>query len=377
MKILTVVGARPQFIKAAVFSKAVKQNNKHQHTKIDELIVNTEQHFDSDMSDIFFNQLEIPTPKYSLDAGGKSHAEMSAKIMIGLEKIIILENPDALLVYGDTNSTMAAVLTASKLNLPIIHIEAGLRSKNLAMPEEVNRIIADRLGSYLFCPTKVAISNLIAEGYPNPIYGDNQKQKIFHSGDVMFDLYKIMEKSFLFNKSKFKTRGKALAILTIHRQESTSSPKLVKKLFSEINLLLNNGIHIVWPIHPRMRNILEKHNISLEHDSLNIIGPLGYLEMQGLVKNADFVITDSGGLQKESFFAKTPCITLRTETEWTETLEHGHNRLYLPDSETSLMEHINNILDQEISFSESYMPYGNGDACKKIIETLLNSFGKF
>ena len=374
MKILTVVGARPQFIKAAVFSRAIGEINSEDN-KIDEIIINTDQHFDPEMSDIFFDQLKIPVPKYNLDAGKKSHAQMTALIMTDLEKIVINEAPDAVLVYGDTNSTLAAVISASKMHVPIIHVEAGLRSNNLLMPEEINRIVSDRLSTYLFCPSQTASNNLQEEGYPNPIQDGKKMQQIHNVGDVMFDLYKIMEPNFILNNKHYKSLGRPFAVLTIHRQESTFSKETVENLFAQIKLLLNNKINIIWPIHPRMKKIMEEFDIPMNHEFLNVIEPLGYLEMQGLLKSADFVLTDSGGLQKECFFAKTPCITLRAETEWTETTKFGHNRLYIPNSKVSLLNIAEDIFNENIVFSDDFMPYGNGNSCKEIINILLREFG--
>ena len=316
-KIITVVGARPQFIKAATLSR------QFQLKGVEELIIHTGQHFDANMSDVFFEEMEIPKPAFQLDIHGLTHGAMTGRMLEGIEEILLKEKPDGLLVYGDTNSTLAGALAASKLHIPVIHVEAGLRSYNMEMPEEINRILTDRISTILFCPTDTAIQNLKREGY------DNMPIKIIKNGDVMQDaaMYyaaKAEQKSDVIRKTGLKR----FVLATIHRQENTDSPTNLKSIIEGLNEI-NRQVPVVVPIHPRTRKILSQLNIIPE---FKLIDPVGYFDMIMLLKNCELVITDSGGVQKEAFFFGKHCITLREQTEWVELIDKGYNLLAGSDS---------------------------------------------
>ena len=316
-RIITVVGARPQFIKAATVSR------QFQLTGVEELIIHTGQHFDANMSDVFFEEMDIPKPAYQLDIHGLTHGAMTGRMLEGIESILLKEKPDGVLVYGDTNSTLAGALAASKLHIPVIHIEAGLRSFNRNMPEEINRILTDRISNVLFCPTDAAVNNLKREGY------GNESVQIIKNGDVMLDaaIYytaKAERKSSILqqvNLSKF-------VLATIHRPENTDSPENLRGIIFGLNEI-NRQIAVLVPIHPRTRDILAQLGIVPE---FKLIEPVGYFDMIMLLKNCELVITDSGGIQKEAFFFGKHCITLREQTEWVELVDNGYNILVGSDS---------------------------------------------
>ena len=316
-KIITVVGARPQFIKAATLSRQFKLIG------VEELIIHTGQHFDANMSDVFFEEMEIPKPAYQLDIHGLTHGAMTGRMLEGIEEILLKEKPDGLMVYGDTNSTLAGALAASKLHIPVIHVEAGLRSYNMEMPEEINRILTDRISTILFCPTDTAVQNLKREGY------DTMPIKIIKNGDVMQDaaMYyaaKAEQKSNIIKETGLKQ----FVLATIHRQENTDSPSNLKSIITGLNEI-NRQIPVVVPVHPRTRRILAQLNIVPE---FKLIDPVGYFDMIMLLKNCELVITDSGGVQKEAFFFGKHCITLREQTEWVELIDQGFNLLVGSDS---------------------------------------------
>jgi len=316
-KIITVVGARPQFIKAATLSRQFKLIG------VEELIIHTGQHFDANMSDVFFEEMEIPKPAYQLDIHGLTHGAMTGRMLEGIEEILLKEKPDGLMVYGDTNSTLAGALAASKLHIPVIHVEAGLRSYNMEMPEEINRILTDRISTILFCPTDTAVQNLKREGY------DTMPIKIIKNGDVMQDaaMYyaaKAEQKSNIIKETGLKQ----FVLATIHRQENTDSPSNLKSIITGLNEI-NRQIPVVVPVHPRTRHILAQLNIVPE---FKLIDPVGYFDMIMLLKNCELVITDSGGVQKEAFFFGKHCITLREQTEWVELIDQGFNLLVGSDS---------------------------------------------
>ncbi len=317
-KIITIVGARPQFVKAATLSR------QFQLLGIEELIVHTGQHFDANMSEVFFGEMEIPKPAYNLDIHGLTHGAMTGRMLEGIEDILLKEKPDGVLVYGDTNSTLAGAIAASKLQIPLIHVEAGLRSYNMAMPEEINRILTDRISNVLFCPTDTAVNNLKREGF------DNMPVRIIKNGDVMQDaaIYyagKAEEKSDILKKINLPK----FILGTIHRQENTDSPENLANIIAGLNEI-NRQIPVVVPIHPRTRNILAKQNITPEFMPID---PVGYFDMIMLLKSCELVITDSGGVQKEAFFFAKHCITLREQTEWVELVENGFNILVGSDPE--------------------------------------------
>ena len=376
MKILTILGARPQFIKAGSVSRAIALHNnqvasleplvssedsKNQklQTKnfelITEIIVHTGQHYDANMSDIFFDEMQIPKPNYFLGIGGKSHGAMTGQMIEKIEEVALIENPDWIMVYGDTNSTLAGAIVASKLHIKLAHIEAGLRSFNMKMPEEVNRILTDRVSTILFCPTDTAMKNLKAEGFPFTLT-TNHQQLITNVGDVMQDgamFYKSLAKipeavSSLWSlvssedskKQNLQTvnqkpKTKNYILCTIHRAENTDDETRLRSIFEALNEIAKEK-QIILPLHPRTKKLLENlqtKNQKLLTKNLTIIDPVGYLEMVWLIDNCDLVMTDSGGLQKEAYFFEKQCITLRDETEWVELVECGANRLVGADKE--------------------------------------------
>jgi UDP-GlcNAc3NAcA epimerase len=349
-KILTIVGARPQFVKAAALSRALKKSG------IEEILVHTGQHFDENMAEIFFREMDIPQPKYNLGINSLSHGAMTGRMLEEIEKVLLIEKPSAVVVFGDTNSTLAGALAASKLHIPVVHIEAGLRSFNMKMPEEVNRIVTDRLSSFLFCPTEVAIKNLKAEGFEN--FGI----KIVNSGDVMYDvaLYYSRfsgERSTIIND--LGLNEKPFLLTTFHRQENTDDLIRLNSIILALNTLSSN-YKIVLPIHPRTRKILENENIKLNFDPIE---PVGYFDMIELLKHCKMVITDSGGVQKEAFFFGKHCLVARDETEWTELVDLNYN--FMVGAETKkIIETVGKVSKSTAKFD--IKPYGDGNAAEKI-----------
>jgi len=332
LKILTIIGARPQIIKAAALSRAICNNFSK---KIKEVIVHTGQHYDANMSQIFFDELSIPTPDYNLNIGSESHGKQTAAMIIGIEEILGKEKPSCIVLYGDTNSTLAGAIAASKTQVPIVHIEAGLRSFNKSMPEEVNRILCDHVSTLLFSPTKTGYANLIQEGFrennSTPYTVDNPK--IYHCGDVMYDnsLYfsDVAEEKTTILKT-YNLQPSKFIVATVHRNNNTDEPKRLTALFSAfLKIAVKNKIDIVLPLHPRTAKLLTA-NLPVEllaqvkeNTRIKIIPPATFLEMIALEKNCKLIMTDSGGVQKEAFFFKKPCVILRSETEWKELVECG------------------------------------------------------
>ncbi|HMV44800.1 MAG TPA: UDP-N-acetylglucosamine 2-epimerase (non-hydrolyzing) [Leptospiraceae bacterium] len=356
-KILTIVGARPQFVKAAAVSREFKK-----HKDIQEVIVHTGQHFDKNMSDIFFEEMEIPKPDYNLNINGLGHGAMTGQMMEKIEEVILKEKPDFLMVYGDTNSTLAGALAAKKIHVRVIHIEAGLRSFNMNMPEEINRILTDRISDILFCPTEVSIENLKREGF------ENFKVQIVKNGDVMQDAAIYYSKISSTKSRIIETLGlkdQKFILSTIHRAENTDDLEKLKSILSALNQI-NKEITIVCPLHPRTHNIIKKNNLSTE---IKIIEPVGYFDMIELLKNSVLVMTDSGGVQKEAFFFEKPCITMREETEWLELVESGYNVLVGSDSK-KIIESVESMKSKKLDFSKDL--YGKGKSCSIIAETILN-----
>lgn len=350
MKIVTIIGARPQFIKAASLSRVISD-----FSEIEEVIVHTGQHFDPNMSDVFFNEMQIPKPKYNLEINNLGHGAMTGRMLEKIEEVLNFEKPDWLLVYGDTNSTLAGALAAKKLHIKVAHIEAGLRSFNMDMPEEVNRILADRVSDLLFCPTDEAVNNLKLEGY------DNFESKVENVGDIMFDSALFYSK--LLKGENIKIKSKYI-LATIHRAENTDDELKLVKIFKALDLL-NESYKVVLPIHPRTKKYLDQYNIIT---SITLINPVGYLDMIALITNAMAVITDSGGLQKEAYFFKKRCFTLRDQTEWVELIKAGCNQLISVDNDDIvdvILESLNEIPD----FSK--LIYGDGTTSKKIINCLM------
>lgn len=344
-RILTVIGTRPQFIKASALSKVIQETNV-----IEEVIVHTGQHFDTNMSEVFFQELQIPRPKYVLDINGGSHGQMTGRMLESLDNILASENPDAVLVYGDTNSTLSGALSASKLHVPVIHVEAGLRSYNKKMPEEINRVLTDHISDILLCPTITSIKNLEKEGIT---------QGVYHVGDIMYDAalnaldYVKNNDSF---SSKFSFLPEKFAFMTVHRAESTQSQEkfhevieFARKFAKEYNL------KIIFPVHPRTKSLIDQYSTQ---DTLILIEPISYFETQYCLSKANYILTDSGGLQKEAYFHRVPCVTLRSETEWVETISNGWNRLWTDDQYKPRKE----IAD-----------YGNG-RCAEKIESIIKVF---
>jgi len=357
IKILTILGARPQFIKAGSVSREIGK-----HKEIEEIIVHTGQHYDANMSDIFFDEMQIPKPNYFLGIGGKSHGAMTGQMIEKIEEVALSEKPDWIMVYGDTNSTLAGAIVASKLHIKLAHIEAGLRSFNMKMPEEVNRILTDRVSNILFCPTDTAIENLKNEGY------ENLDCKIVKSGDVMQDgaiFYKnLAVKPSIIQNSKLNIQNYILC--TIHRAENTDDETRLRSIFEALNEIAKEK-QVILPLHPRTRNIL--NNLKLNIQNLTLIDPVGYLEMVWLIDNCDFVMTDSGGLQKEAYFFEKQCITLRDETEWVELVECGANTLVGADKEKILKVYRS---DSKFNIQNSTLDlYGGGKASENIIKELL------
>lgn len=345
-KIITVVGARPQFIKAATLSRQFKLLG------IEEKIIHTGQHFDANMSEIFFDEMEIPKPAYQLDIHGVSHGAMTGRMLEGIEKILMTEKPDGVLVYGDTNSTLAGALAAAKLHIPVIHVEAGLRSFNMEMPEEINRILTDRISNALFCPTDTAVNNLMREGF------DNMPVQIIKNGDVMQDaaMY-YADKARLKSDIIRKAGLNKFVLATIHRQENTDNPENLKNIIEGLNAI-HKEIPVVVPMHPRTRNILAQN---YQLPDFTIIDPVGYFDMIMLLKSCEMVITDSGGVQKEAFFFAKHCITLREQTEWVELVDKGFNLLVGSDID-KLRDAFDFFRNKQSDFSIDL--YGNGKAAE-------------
>lgn len=367
MKILTIVGARPQFIKAAVVSRAIAKYNKEASDRenIEELLVHTGQHYDANMSDVFFQEMQIPKPSYHLGIGGGTHGTMTGRMLEALEWLLVKEKPDLVMVYGDTNSTLAGALAAAKLHIPVAHVEAGLRSFNMNMPEEINRILTDRISNWLFCPTETAVRNLRNEGaeyWP--------EAKVYNTGDVMYDavlFYKELAVPGPTVSAVIKEYGNSFYLATLHRAENTdkfSNLQAIIKALDDISL--KNPV--VMPVHPRTLKKIKEAGIEFSY--IRMIEPVGYFDMLSLLKSCRGVFTDSGGLQKEAFFFKKPCITLREETEWLELVEHGFNCLAGADYEEIL------ALERDFmgrSFDFGLSLYGDGRAGERIVKYLIGS----
>jgi UDP-GlcNAc3NAcA epimerase len=355
MLILTILGARPQFVKAAVVSRALARK-----TQVTERIIHTGQHHDTNMSDIFFEEMEIPRPAFNLGIHGKSHGAMTGQMMEGLEKLFIEHKPGLVLVYGDTNSTLAGALAASKLHIPVAHVEAGLRSFNMQMPEEVNRILTDRVSSLLFCPTSVAMDNLRKEGYP---FGD---MELVMSGDVMLDAARYYAQRSEQQSSILNTiDGSDFLLCTVHRAENTDDPEKLRHIFSAL-AEINKEVKVVCPLHPRTRKIAIDRGLELPS---TVVDPVGYFDMLELLKHCKAVLTDSGGLQKEAYFFAKPCITLRNETEWTELVDAGCNILAGAERDKILASWAT-VKAGSFNFRENL--YGDGHAAEVIVETILS-----
>lgn len=377
LKLLTIIGARPQIIKAAALSRAIKNNYSD---KIQEIIVHTGQHYDENMSQVFFDELDIPHPHYNLNSGSGSHGKQTASMIIGIEDILLKEKPNCIILYGDTNSTLAGSIAASKMQVPIIHIEAGLRSFNKAMPEEINRIVCDHVSTLLFSPTKTGYGNLIKEGFKEnntpPYTFDNPK--VFHCGDVMYDnslhFSRIAEQKTNVLKENNLENGNFI-LATIHRNNNTDEPVRLNALFSTINkIAIKNKVKIVIPLHPRTAKLLQQNLSSQLYSSIQanefikILPPVSFLEMIALEKSASMVMTDSGGVQKEAFFFQKPCIILRSETEWVELVDCGSATITDADESKILKAYTDLSKAANLKFPTLF---GDGKAAEFICETIL------
>jgi UDP-GlcNAc3NAcA epimerase len=353
MKIVTIVGARPQFVKAAVVSRNISMIEG-----ISEVLVHTGQHYNANMSDVFFEELDIRKPDHHLGIGGGTHGQNTGRMLEAIELVLLQEKPDWVLVYGDTDSTLAGALAAGKLHIPIAHVEAGLRSYNRCMPEEINRVLTDHASSLLFAPTITAMNNLEVEG----IWGD----KVYLSGDVMYD-------AMLYYQPKYRkpvTLSHLLpgfTLCTIHRAENTDDPSRLAAIIRILNSISETR-PVIIPLHPRTANAIKKLSEIKLSDSVYIIDPVGYLEMNWLLANCSVVITDSGGLQKEAFFHMKPCMTLRDETEWVELVIAGYNMLVSP-FEKEINSRFNEATQIKISAGDAI--YGKGDSGRIIVDQLI------
>jgi len=380
-KIVTIVGARPQIIKSSAISRKIAENFSSQ---INEIIVHTGQHYDQNMSDIFFSEMGIPMPKYNLNVGSGSHGNQTANIIKGIEEVLTKELPHGLLVYGDTNSTLASSLAASKIGVPIFHVEAGLRSYNMEMPEEINRVLTDHISSILFCPTTEAYNNLLSEGFgaDNASFPKRERY-VYVSGDIMYD--NALHFSPLSNTNSEILNDLGLEmdnylLFTMHRNNNTDEKMRLNDIVSSLLDIVNEtGLEVVFPLHPRTEKSLqinldsELYNSLTSHKLIHLIPPTGYLDTIALLKNARIVITDSGGLQKEAFFFKKPCVIMRSESEWIELIENGNALLADADS-TRIKESVFLMLAKnDFSFPEFY---GSGDAAGFILSKISNFLDK-
>jgi len=360
MKSVTVIGARPQFVKAAALSKELSAR-----PQIEEIIIDTGQHYDANMAGIFFEELKIPKPKYNLGIGSGSHGAQTGRALISIEEILLKEKPDVVIVYGDTNATLSGALAAAKLHIPIAHIEAGLRSFNRKMPEEINRVLTDHLSKFLFTPGDTASSNLTKEG----IAADS----IFQVGDIMFDsvnLFSDLARKQSKILDRLELKSKAFILSTLHRAENVDSPSRLKNLLSQLNLIAKEMLPVVLPLHPRTKKMMVELSDG-NWDHVKFTEPCGYLDMLKLVESAQIVATDSGGLQKEAFFLKTPTVVCRSETEWVELDDLGWSRLANPDSSRDLLDQTETHLKAKIwQVAPSRQPYGDGRSALKIKEIL-------
>jgi UDP-GlcNAc3NAcA epimerase len=355
MKIVTIIGARPQFVKASALSRAVQARHG-----MEEVLVHTGQHFDANMSDVFFEEMEIPRPKYNLNIHSLGHGAMTGRMLEGIEEILQKEKPDVTLVYGDTNSTLAGALAARKMHIKVAHVEAGLRSFNMAMPEEVNRILTDRISDVLFCPTQTAVQNLEREGFAA------FPASVYMSGDIMYDVALYFQDRALLKSQILESLDLVpgeFVLATLHRQENTDDLERLTSIIAAFNAIQQEKT-VVLPLHPRTQKILKEKGI---HVNAKIIEPVGYLDMIALVSQCSLVLTDSGGLQKEAYFFGKYCVTLRDQTEWTELVEGGYNTLAGASSEAILQTYhrfrdFQPVMDIPL--------YGNGNTATFILDKL-------
>ncbi|QRV25187.1 non-hydrolyzing UDP-N-acetylglucosamine 2-epimerase [Marinomonas foliarum] len=351
MKVLSIVGARPQFIKASVVSRAIRQSEG-----VDEVILHTGQHFDANMSDIFFNQLSIPRPDIQLDIHGGSHGAMTGRMLMEIEKVLLEQRPDRVLVYGDTNSTLAGALAAAKLHIPVAHVEAGLRSFNMQMPEEVNRILTDQISDLLFCPTDTAVKNLKNEGFANKLV------HVLQVGDVMQDAALLFAKKAVAPADELPNE---FILATLHRAENTDSPERLAAIVSALNELHQTLAPVILPLHPRTRKLIDQQGLEL---NVHLIEPVGYFEMVWLLDHCQLVLTDSGGVQKEAFFFGKACVTMRDQTEWVELIEVGANELVGADTQ-KIIAAAKIGLGRQVKDTQQL--YGGGKAAQRVVSNII------
>ncbi|MEO8542825.1 MAG: UDP-N-acetylglucosamine 2-epimerase (non-hydrolyzing) [Burkholderiaceae bacterium] len=359
MKLVTVVGARPQFIKAAVVSRAIRDQYAG---VIEEVLVHTGQHYDENMSRVFFDELDIPKPAYNLEISGGQHGAMTGRMLEAVENVLLKEKPDWLLVYGDTNSTLAGALAAAKLHIPVAHVEAGLRSFNMRMPEEINRILTDRVSSLLFCPTDAAVKNLAAEGIC---------EGVSNVGDVMYDAALFYGERARLQSTilqSLRLNGEAFALATCHRAENTDDPVRLASVLAAL-VAVSKQLPVVLPLHPRTRKLIGEFGLDHQLGHLRVTDPLPYLDMIAVEQAARLVLTDSGGVQKEAYFYGVPCITLRQETEWVETVDSGWNQL-VGTCEDSIVEAVAEIMQGQRATADLSV-YGTGRAAHDILGRLV------
>ena len=375
MKLVTIIGARPQIIKAAALSRAIRN---HYADQIQEVIVHTGQHYDDNMSQVFFEELDMPRPDYNLHIGSASHGVQTARMTEGIEALLIKEQPDFIVLYGDTNSTLAGAVAAAKIHVPIVHIEAGLRSFNKSMPEEINRIVCDHCSTLLFTPTKAGLENLKREGFPmsNDGHYTIDNPKVYHCGDIMYDnslyfAHIAEEKTNIMQR--LELAGKPFILATIHRDSNTDYPERLCAIFKAL-IQLSKECQVVLPLHPRTAKLI-KTNLSedlqkqiFNSSNIKLIPPVSFLEMIALERHAQLVMTDSGGVQKEAYFFKKPCIILRPETEWVEIVQTG-NAILADADERRIMEAWQHFKDNPSTvFPEIF---GDGHAAEFMLEQML------
>jgi UDP-N-acetylglucosamine 2-epimerase len=376
MKIVTIVGARPQFIKAATVSRAIQrahQTKRH----IEEVLVHTGQHYDTLMDKVFFEELELPKPDYHLGVGSGSHGKQTGMMLERIESILEKEKPETVIVYGDTNTTLAGALAAAKIHIPVAHIEAGLRSYNRIMPEEINRLLTDHLSTFLFCPTDQAVRNLLKEGIK-----EEGMKTVRYVGDVMYDsiLYysKLAEeKSTIVQDLNLVNLQSAIRhppyyLATLHRAENTDNPERLKSILRALNAV-GRSHPVVLPLHPRTKKRIEVHLLFSKFKNIRFIEPVSYLDMLKLEKNARAILTDSGGVQKEAYWLRIPCLTLRGETEWMETVKSGWNQLVGTESKR-IVQGIKDLESRRF-FKRRKLAFGEGKASERIVEILMGWTG--
>lgn len=375
IRLLTVIGARPQIIKAAAISRAVKTRFAGH---VEEHILHTGQHYDANMSEVFFRELGIPEPDYNLHVGSGSHGVQTARIIEGIEAVLTEQHYDGVIVYGDTNSTLAAAVAASKIHVPVFHVEAGLRSFNMGMPEEINRIVCDQLSSVLFTPTMTGLRNLEAEGFSSiksrVRFADGRGQKVVLSGDVMYDnsmYFSAMADVQSDIIERLGLRYRQFVLATIHRPANTDNPENLKSILRALSDIAAKGMDVVLPLHPRTKKRIEDLGLKIADFRLKVIEPASFFEIIRLEKNAAIVMTDSGGVQKEAFFYGTPCVILRPETEWVEIVDAGAGIIADADYER-IMAAYEALVNKPVQFPALF---GDGHASEKIISEIINYLG--